>query len=45
MTIGVAKRGRPADKRQNGGWNPQQESQVKQHCIEVKPLNEKLHYL
>lgn len=45
MTIGVAKRGRPGDKRQNGGWNPQQESKVKQCCISVKPLNEKLHYL
>lgn len=44
MTIGVAKRDRQ-DRRQNSGCNPQQENAIKQKCIEVLPLNEKLHYL
>ena len=45
MTIGVAKKGRQADRRPGQGCNAQQENFVKQQCIEVMPLNEKLHYL
>ena len=55
MTVGAAKKGGFGNGPSTGGKgrqscasqapNPQQESIIKQKCIEVRPLNEKMHYL